>query len=1230
MRLVQLAILLAISFFLNGQESLNLTRIFKIGDQSEFRNSEFVDNSLILKINEDLFRAVLKLRSEQIDFSVPINEDEIISLQLQKFEVFTDDFILRTSSGDTITKFDRPIFYHGKLPANKGMVTISFSESELIGIISINGKGDYNLGKLEDSENSYIIYNDNDVKIDMGVECHVKDEITEDEREHRVMKTGLRVNCVKFYLEGDYALYLNKGTISNTASYIAGLFAQMAGLYANENINIEIKEIKIWTTPDGYNTNDSSIALDQFMDNNPIVSADLAHLFALGGNNTGGLAWVDVLCDVGYNFAYSNISANYNNIPTFSWSVEVITHETGHNLGSRHTHACVWNGNNTQIDDCGNKYFYDNGVPLTQIEGYPCYNPSSPILPTSGTIMSYCHLLSGIGINFTNGFGTQPGDLIRSKVNSATCLSNCGNSPTCPIPVNVSTESIIGTTANLEWEAGTGGNLWQIEYGISGFSQGSGNTINNISSTSYQLNGLEGGTTYDWYIRTDCGSGVYSSWVGKKTFTTYCPSSSQIQLPYLQDWESNHGIRLTDGTIMCDFYENWQFDTDKPDQGRVFWGTQCPTGFIITGAGSLLMDKKNNYGDNAINYSILNLDLSDYTNSQNLFFKFLFMDISDENSPNDKVWVRGNEYENWIVAYDILPASKENYISYVVKIDLDSLLSMNSQTPGNTFQIRFGQEENGPYGYGGDGLVYDNIEIYDCGENEIPYNADFSDTECWKVINNNNDSYIWSKKTGSSCDDSYYGLEYTGAINPSVSMDDWLFSPGFYLSAGSTYRISFNVGDAGMTEKMEVFLATNNNVNAALEGNLLFKDESLNNGTCELSTIDFTAPSTGYFFIAFHGYSNSNSQHFLYLDDFNIDNAPTTPSYIVESNTNNNCDLYFVNGVAGYSWHHILNSTGNYIASINPNGQTLGQVSVDMRDGGNVETYSIGGNNAKTIPRYFNFNSENSFSNPVSVRIYFLNAELIEFNQFPPISNYEIGNLQINHYDGINEDCNFGNNSNTGNLILSSAIANGTTASGNHYLQLDVNQFSEFLIHQPVNSSLALTLQFNGFAKENINQLDLELYDVNDFSEIILMKKSKESEWEKLTSFNNSEKKVKYQLFDENPFKLTFYKLIIVQNDGSKTESKTIVVDREKGISHWYIYPNPADNEIYLSFENEIYSPISIDIINSLGKSVYSEDIDLKVSQKIKLNSSEFPKEIYFLNIRHKDFFDTKKLIINR
>ena len=38
--------------------------------------------------------------------------------------------------------------------------------------------------------------------------------------------------------------------------------------------------------------------------------------------------------------------------------------------------------------------------------------------------MSYCHL-RGVGVNFSLGFGVQPGNVIRNTIAQASCLTNC-------------------------------------------------------------------------------------------------------------------------------------------------------------------------------------------------------------------------------------------------------------------------------------------------------------------------------------------------------------------------------------------------------------------------------------------------------------------------------------------------------------------------------------------------------------------------------------------------------------------------------------------------------------------------------------------------------------------------------------------------------------------------------------------------------------------------------------
>ncbi len=315
--------------------------------------------------------------------------------------------------------------------------------------------------------------------------------------------------------------------MQNTINWITAVFAQVATLYNNEQIKIEISEIKVWNTQDPYSTTSSTDALNQFGAENPTFNGDLASLYALGGNNTGGLAWVEVLCFKGYNYAYMNVSSNYNDVPTFSWTVEVITHETGHNMGSKHTHACAWNGNNTQIDDCGNKYYHDNG---NAVEGDACYDSSSEIIPVSGTIMSYCHLLSGVGIDLSNGFGTQPGNLIRDRYNNASCLTDCVNgvpisdfkAESVNICANTNVKFIdLSTNSPNQWnwtfEGGTPANSTEKNPTVSWNSAGT----YTVSLTTSNIQGAGNTETKTGYITVKPGSGF-----------TYCSWSTEVQGNY--------------------------------------------------------------------------------------------------------------------------------------------------------------------------------------------------------------------------------------------------------------------------------------------------------------------------------------------------------------------------------------------------------------------------------------------------------------------------------------------------------------------------------------------------------------------------------------------------------------------------------------------------------------------------------------------------------------------------
>jgi len=393
-------------------------------DESQHRISDDVlTKKQFLQADLQQIQTIKNNNSDYLQMSISIGEEDI-NLQLVKAKVLSDDIQVVASSDPNVKlDIDTGIHYWGVIEgAAYSLVTISFFDDEIGGIISYNNKR-YVIGKVENSD-YHILYNNKDLNGRPDFSCEAISDKSTSSLKTDIPHTekSAAVNCVRIHVEADYSLYQDRGwSVTNTTNYIIGVFGEVATLYANESINIQVSYIRIWNTPSPYNS--GSELGDLTAQGYGRTHGDLVHV--VHANGGGGIAYIDVLCSQANNTGASGVSGYYNSVPAYSWDVEVITHELGHNLGSPHTHSCVWNGNNTQIDDCGNKYFDEDGDDDTDPQW--CYNSNNQILPPSGgTIMSYCHLIGGVGINFNLGFGTQPGNLIRSRVNTANCLSSCG------------------------------------------------------------------------------------------------------------------------------------------------------------------------------------------------------------------------------------------------------------------------------------------------------------------------------------------------------------------------------------------------------------------------------------------------------------------------------------------------------------------------------------------------------------------------------------------------------------------------------------------------------------------------------------------------------------------------------------------------------------------------------------------------------------------------------------
>ena len=77
--------------------------------------------------------------------------------------------------------------------------------------------------------------------------------------------------------------------------------------------------------------------------------------------------------------------------------------------------------------------------------------------------------------------------------------------PVCLHPTNLSVGGLTNTTVTLSWTEAGDATMWEIEYGPTGFTPGSGTTVSAYTNP-FTVENLTPATTYDFYVYANCGS----------------------------------------------------------------------------------------------------------------------------------------------------------------------------------------------------------------------------------------------------------------------------------------------------------------------------------------------------------------------------------------------------------------------------------------------------------------------------------------------------------------------------------------------------------------------------------------------------------------------------------------------------------------------------------------------------------------------------------------------------
>lgn len=116
--------------------------------------------------------------------------------------------------------------------------------------------------------------------------------------------------------------------------------------------------------------------------------------------------------------------------------------------------------------------------------------------------------------------------------------------PTCPIPTGVTVTTNSTTEASVSWSAGGSETQWTYEYGITGFTLGTG-TSASVNTTSVDISGLSAEQSYDIYVQANCAGGDNSPWTQLVSWTMPSPP---IVPNYVETFDSYPSDRWTEAS----------------------------------------------------------------------------------------------------------------------------------------------------------------------------------------------------------------------------------------------------------------------------------------------------------------------------------------------------------------------------------------------------------------------------------------------------------------------------------------------------------------------------------------------------------------------------------------------------------------------------------------------------------------------------------------------------------
>lgn len=172
--------------------------------------------------------------------------------------------------------------------------------------------------------------------------------------------------------------------------------------------------------------------------------------------------------------------------------------------------------------------------------------------------------------------------------------SSCAPPPSCDAITDFAVDSFTASTAELSWTETTA-TSYNVEYGLAGFTQGTGTTSSETGGTA-SLSGLTSATSYDVYVQGDCDGDV-GPWNGPVSFTTnpgcddtvvVCYDNGTNKLAELESSGNYVTVTFNEGDIESCCDDIFVYDSLDQTGNVLYTGTGDVTGVTATSTTGII------------------------------------------------------------------------------------------------------------------------------------------------------------------------------------------------------------------------------------------------------------------------------------------------------------------------------------------------------------------------------------------------------------------------------------------------------------------------------------------------------------------------------------------------------------------------------------------------------------------------------------------------------------------